>query len=222
MQLQYQVNKMIIVPTILEKDFSLAEIKINLVKVKTRWIQIDVIDGFFSSGKSFELELLTKIDKEIQNNLLDIHLMVKEPIKWIEKCNFVGASRIIGQVEMMDDKQTFIKEIKNMGLEAGLAFEVETKVEEIPEETDLILLMGRKAGFEVANFEEKVYKKIEKLVEFRKKEKMDFEIGVDGGVSEKIIEKIKKIGVEIAYCGGAIFSGNVNDNWKKLNYVSSN
>ena len=213
---------MIVIPTILEKDFSLAEIKIRLIKDRSRWIQIDVIDGFFSDGKSFELELLNKIEKEIQNNLLDIHLMVKEPIKWIEKCNFVGASRIIGQVEMMNDRQKFVENIKDMGLETGLAFDVETEIEDIPKETDLVLLMGRKSGFKSVEFEEKVYKKIEKLVELRENKKMDFKIGVDGGIDEEIIKKLKIIGADIAYCGGAVFSGNVSNNWDKLNYVSSN
>lgn len=211
---------MIVIPTILEKDFSLAEAKIRVIKDKSKWIQIDVIDGYFSEGKSFELELLNKIETEIQNNLLDIHLMVKEPIKWIEKCNFVGANRIIGQVEMMSDRQKFIEEVKNTGLEAGLAIDTETEIEEIPKETDLVLLMGRKSGFKMTEFEEKVYKKIEKLVELRKNEEMNFEIGVDGGINEEIIKKIKKIGASIAYCGGAIFNDNVNGSWEKLNYAS--
>ena len=213
---------MIVIPTILEKDFALAEVKIRLIKDRSRWIQIDVIDGNFTDGKSFELELLNKMEKEIQNNLLDIHLMVKEPIKWIEKCNFVGASRIIGQVEKMSDSLKFVEEIKNMGLEAGLAFDVETEIGNIAKETDLVLLMGRKSGFEVAEFEEKIYKKIEKLVKLKNDKKMDFKIGVDGGINQKNIKKLKDIGVEISYCGGAIFNGNVNDNFDKLNYVSNN
>lgn len=211
-----------IIPTIIEKDFSIAEAKIKLIKDKTRWIQIDVLDGYFSEGKSFELELLNKIQKEIQNNLLEIHLMVKEPIKWIEKCNFVGASRIIGQVEMMSDREKFVEEIKDMGLEAGLAFDVETEISEIPLETDLILLMGRKAGFETLNFEEKILKKIEFLVNLRKNNDMNFEIGVDGGVNLETIKKIKNTGIEIAYCGKAIFNGKVEENLEKLNYVGEN
>ncbi|MFA6463318.1 MAG: hypothetical protein WCT51_04755, partial [Candidatus Shapirobacteria bacterium] len=210
-----------IIPTILEKDFSIAETKIKLIKDKTRWIQIDVIDGFFTEGKSFELELVNKIQKEIQNNLLEIHLMVKEPIKWIEKCNFVGASRIIGQVEKMSNREKFVEEIKDMGLEAGLAFDVETEVGEIPFETDLILLMGRKAGFKVVEFDEKILKKIEALVNLRKEKEMNFEIGIDGGVDFETIKKIKNIGVEIAYCGGAIFNGMVDDNFEKLKYVGN-
>ena len=211
-----------IIPTILEKDFSLAEIKIKLIKDKSRWIQIDVIDGFFTEGKSFELELVNKIQKEIQNNLLEIHLMVKEPVKWIEKCNFVGASRIVGQVEMMTDREKFVEEIKNMGLESGLAFDVDTEIGEIPMETDLILLMGRKSGFESVEFDEKIYKKIETLVEIRRGKEMDFKIGIDGGINLEIVKKTKDSGVEIAYCGGAIFNGMVDDNFEKLKYAGNN
>jgi ribulose-phosphate 3-epimerase len=211
-----------IIPTILEKEISSAEIKIRLIKDKTRWLQIDVIDGFFSEGKSFELELLNKMQKELQNNLLEIHLMVKEPIKWIEKCNFVGACRIVGQVEKMSDKKEFVEKVKNMGLEVGLAFDVKTDVKEIPLETDLILLMGRKSGFKTAKFEKEIYNKIEDLVKLREKDNLDFKIGVDGGIDLKIIKKIKNAGAEIAYCGGAIFNGNVDDNFEKLNYVNNN
>lgn len=222
MRLQFRKNKMQIIPTILEKDFYLAETKIKLIKDKSRWLQIDVIDGFFLEGKTFELELLNKIETEIQDNLLEVHLMVREPIKWIEKCNFVGATRIIGQVEMMDDSEKFVSKIKDLGLETGLAFDVDTEVKEIPKETDLVLLMGRKSGFGTIEFEDKIYKKIETLVNFRKIKNMDFKIGIDGGVNLKNIKKIKDVGVDIAYCGGAIFNGNVNDNFEKLIYVSAN
>lgn len=203
-----------IIPAILEKEFSLVETKIKLIKDLTRWIQVDVIDGFFTEGKSFELELLNKLN--IENNLLEIHLMVKEPIKWIEKCNFVGATRIIGQVEMMENKKEFVEQIKNDGLEAGLAFDVDTPVGEIPEETDLVLLMGRKAGFGHLEFDEKILEKIKKLDEFRRENNLDFKIGVDGGINLENIEKIKEAGADIAYCTGAIFNGDVNGNLEKL------
>ena len=108
------------------------------------------------------------------------------------------------------------------GPEAGLAFDVETEIEKIPEETDLVLVMGRKSGFKTAEFEEKTYEKIKKLVEFRQEKGLSFEIGVDGGIDEKIIGKIKEAGAEIAYCGGAIFNGMVSDNLEKLKYVSEN
>lgn len=206
-----------IAPTIFEKEFAIASEKIKLIKDLSRWIQVDVTDGFFTQGKTFELELLNKLENETRNNLLDMHLMVKEPIKWIEKCNFVGASRIIGHVEMMNDRQEFIDKLKDMGLEAGLAFDTDSEIKDIPTETDLVLLMGRKSGFQPADFEEETYERINKLVKLREENGLDFEIGIDGGINKEIIEKLKTLGVSIAYCGGAIFNGNVKDNWEELN-----
>lgn len=213
---------MIIVPTILEQQFELAQIKIRLIKDKTRWIQVDVIDGVFLKEKTFETELLKKLEKELENNLLEAHLMVKEPIKWVEKCNFVGITRVIGQVEMMSSREEFVEKVKDVGMEVGLAIDIDTEIGEIPKETDLVLLMGRKAGFGSIKIDKNIYKKIKELIKIKEKEDLDFEIGVDGGITLEEIDKIKNTGINIAYCGGAIFNGMVDDNWEKLNYASKN
>jgi len=213
---------MIIVPTILEQQFELAQIKIRLIKDKTRWIQVDVIDGVFLKEKTFETELLKKLEKELENNLLEAHLMVKEPIKWVEKCNFVGITRVIGQVEMMSSREEFVEKVKDIGMEVGLAIDIDTEIGEIPKETDLVLLMGRKAGFGIKKIDKNIYKKIKELIKIKEKEDLDFEIGVDGGITLEEIDKIKNTGINIAYCGGAIFNGMVDDNWEKLNYASKN
>ena len=170
-----------VIPTILEKSFDEAKDRILRLKDQVRWIQIDVIDGYFSFGKTFELELLTKVEGS-ENILWETHLMVKEPINWIKKSMFINCSRIIGQVEMMSNRDEFIKKVKDNNVEAGLAFDIDTEVtDDIPEETDVILLLSRKSGFESQPFEEKVYEKIEKLVEIRKNNQLNFRIGIDGG-----------------------------------------
>jgi ribulose-phosphate 3-epimerase len=211
-----------IIPTILEKEFCKAELKLKSVIGLTRWIQIDVIDEKFSEGKTFELELINNVLKETENVLWEIHLMVKEPKNWIKKCNFINASRIVGQVEMMTDRDEFINEVKKLGIEAGLAFDVDTEIGEIPEETDLILLLSRKAGFKHDNFNENIFKKIEKLKIIRDQKKLEFKIGIDGGINEINIKKLNQAGVDISYCGKAIFNGKVDDNLEKLKYVIKN
>ena len=187
-----------IIPTVLEKSFFEAEKRIISVKGKSKWIQIDVIDGTFLPERSFELELVGRTEGG-EDILWDIHLMVKEPIKWLEKCVFIGAARVIGQVEMMSDREEFIKQCKDAGMEAGLAFDIETKVDNIPEETDVILLMGRKAGFGWMEMNEGIYKKIKITKEMRKDS--DFLIGVDGGVTAENVNKLEEAGVDIVYSG---------------------
>jgi len=210
-----------IIPTILEKNFFEAEKKILRVKDLIKRIQIDVIDGVFGFGKTFELELINKI-KNVDNVLWETHLMVKEPIKWIEKSININSNRIIGQVELMSNREEFVAKVKDNGLEAGLAFDIETEIGNIPEETDVVLLLGRKAGFGSLPMEDKIYEKIQQLVRIRKENSLNFLIGVDGGVNKDNIKKLGDMGVEIAYCGGAVFDGKVEDNLKKLNYVGKN
>ena len=167
-----------------------------MIAQTSRWIQIDVIDGEFVEGKSFELELL----KNIENKLWDIHLMVKEPIKWVEKCMHIGTSRVIGQVEKMSDRGAFVNKLKNEGVEAGLGIDIESEIGEIPEETDIILLMGRKTGFGNFELDQRIWGKIEKA------KKMKQKVAVDGGVNVENIDKIKNYGVDIVYCGKDYFN----------------
>jgi len=193
-----------IIPTVLEKEWVVAEKRIDLLKGTTTWVQIDVIDGIFSEGKSFELELLSRY--ETGDNLLwDIHLMVKEPINWIEKCVFAGASRIIGQVEMMSDRNDFVKKVRDNGLEAGLAFKIGTEVTEIPEENEIILLMGRKTGFGSFEMENGIIDKV------RLAKKYGMRVGVDGGVNQENMDKIRTAGADVVYSGSNYFDlKNVN------------
>ncbi|HRS22896.1 MAG TPA: hypothetical protein P5299_01520 [Candidatus Woesebacteria bacterium] len=181
-----------IIPTVLEKEFNAAEKTIRQVMTFSPWIQIDVIDGIYTQGKTFELELLNKAEFP-ETILWDIHLMVKEPENWLEKCFFVGAARITGQVEMMTDRYRFINKIKSMNIEAGLAFDQNTPATNIPPETNLVLLMGRKAGFIKNKFDPQVLKKINH----------QFITAIDGGVSSRNIKTIEEAGVDIVYSGRA-------------------
>jgi len=183
-----------IIPTILEKDIILAEDRFAKIKKISPWVQIDVVDNIFTPGKSFELELISKFD-QINSTLWDIHLMVKEPINWLNKCLHVDASRVCGQVEMMSDRENFVTQAKNLGLEAGLAFDIDTPVDNIPSECDLILLMARKAGFGTYPLNEKAFQKITEAKKFGKK------VAIDGGVNRYNFSQIKQSGVDIIYLG---------------------
>ncbi|HBP51557.1 MAG: Ribulose-phosphate 3-epimerase [Candidatus Shapirobacteria bacterium GW2011_GWE1_38_10] len=183
-----------IIPTILEKDLTLAENRFSQVKNLSSWVQIDVTDNVFVPGKSIELELFSKFG-QTYSTLFDIHLMVKEPINWIKKCLFIDASRIYGQVEMMSDRELFVTEAKNSGLEVGLAFNIDTPIDNIPSECDLILLMGRPAGFGNYPLDERIYQRIVEAKKFGKK------IALDGGVTPDNFQKLKDSGLDIIYLG---------------------
>lgn len=187
-----------IIPTILEKDLTRAETRFSQIKNLSSWIQIDVTDNVFVPGRTLELELISKFGQSY-STLWDIHLMVKDPINWIKKCLFIDASRIYGQVEMMSDREEFITKAKDAGLEAGLAFNINTPIDNIPSECDLILLMGRPAGFGDYPLDEKIYQKIIDAKKFGKK------VALDGGVSLDNFSKLKESGLDIIYSGHNYF-----------------
>lgn len=200
----------------MEKEFEPFRDRMDALGDLVKWVQVDVVDGVFASGKSFELEQIKKYEDGFVR-LWDVHLLVKEPINWVEKSDFSGASRITGQVEMMGDGEEFIKKIHERGIEAGLAFDIETEIEEIPEETEVVLLMGRKAGFVPIDLDERIWGRIEKLKEIKNDGRHKFVIGVDGGINRDNILELKAAGVEIAYCTGAVFNGKVEENIRALN-----
>lgn len=177
-------------------DFREAEKRIAQIKDSSAWIQVDVTDGVLVKPPTFFLELLNKTDLILENNLFDIHLMVKQPLNWIKKCLFVQASRIIGQVEMMSDREAFITEAKNNGLEVGLAFDTDTPLDSnIPKETDLILLMGRHFGFEARPLDDKIFDRIKFFKD------QNLKVALDGGVTPDNFQKIKDTGIDIIYSG---------------------
>ena len=96
---------------------------------------------------------------------------------------------------MMSDRENFVTQAKNLGLEAGLAFDIDTPVDNIPSECDLILLMARKAGFGTYPLNEKAFQKITEAKKFGKK------VAIDGGVNRYNFSQIKQSGVDIIYLG---------------------
>lgn len=198
-----------IIPTTgLKQDYREAEAWVKKLKDASKWIQVDVCDGRFKPGKTFELELLKKFDFNTDNLLWDIHLMVNEPVNWINKCTDAGATRIIGQVEMMTDRNEFLEKVKDGVPEAGLAFDVDTEIDKISGDWDLILLMGRQAGFGYYPFEKKVLDKIKKVKD------LGYLVGIDGGVDLDNVGELEKAGADIVYSG-------VNY-WKILDAIKDN
>jgi ribulose-phosphate 3-epimerase len=192
-----------IVPTILTRDPIDLEKKIQSLSGLVNRVQIDVIDGLFLPEKSISLEDLKPIETFLK---LDIHLMVKEPIVWIDRCIDVLADRIIGQVEMMENQEEFIaKAAETAGLGIGLGLDIETPVSAIGKDTltklDLVLVMTRKSGFGEFPFKEKVLGKVRELRD------LGFigEICIDGGINNGNIKKCYEAGATSFAVGGAIW-----------------
>lgn len=214
-----------IIPAILTSDIEevrekMQDVELAIPPIGTNLpkVQVDIVDGVFADNKTVTLEALAEVDNCTD---LDIHLMVKEPVGWIEKCIEAYSNRIIGQIEMMENQTEFVNKVIEANVLAGLAIDLGTPVSDIDEtvfpELDVVLVMAVKAGFQHQQFEEYALDKVRELDEKRKAENLSFKICVDGGVEVSNIKKIAQAGADEAVAGSSLFDGDLEDNLKRFN-----
>lgn len=196
-----------IVPTILTDDKKDLEKKLEFLAGKTDRVSIDIIDGKFVSKKTFPLDWL---DGHLRKNIvLEYHLMVNNPFSWVQDCDSHEGQRVIGQIESMGDQLDFIDRVESEGMEPGLAIDLYSSVEELNHEavfrSSIVLAMSIEAGWKEQEFRDESLVKIDQLARLKESLGANFQIGIDGGVNVENIETLKKIGVDVAHCGHAIW-----------------
>lgn len=202
-----------IVPSILTNDIREAEDKLRLAEGVVERVQIDVVDGIFANNKTVDPSFFEGIETDLK---LDFHLMVKEPIHWVERVARAGADRVIGQIEMMSDQVAFVGKVQETGILIGLAVDIETPVLELDPtiltNLDVVLLMSVPAGFGGQKFAPRVLDKIRKLDEIRVRDDTPFTICVDGGETESTIDETHFEGADEVVVGSRIFKGDLAEN----------
>jgi len=187
-----------IIPGILEKEWSEIEKKIQLVESFAQIIHIDLLDGKFAPNTTWtDAGPFAKFTKE---RTYEVHLMVENPITYLDAWANAGFKRFIGQIEKMPDISSFVAKAQNLG-EVGLAVDTQTQIEKIfpyIEDLDFAFVMTVKAGFSRQSFLPEMLEKVKKL-----REKAEFlPIEIDGGINDQNIIEAKKV-AETA--GGIIF-----------------
>jgi len=209
-----------IVPAILTSDPNEAKALINSIEGKVERVQIDIIDGIFAQNKTIDPVAIEDIDTILK---IDYHLMVKEPVNWVERCVRGQADRIIGQIEIMESQTEFVGKVQEVGAYVGLALDIDTPVTSVEPEIltnlDVILVMSVKAGFGGQQFEGRVIEKIKELKKVRAKDQTPFKIIVDGGVSLENIAMDYFKDVDEVAIGRRIFEGDFRENLQKFQKV---
>lgn len=202
-----------IIPSILTKDPDEAVEMIKRCDGVVQRVQIDVVDGIFANNVTVKPWELKNLNVFLG---LDFHLMVNEPIDWVERCLGVGADRIIGQIEMMSSQIDFVKKVEEKNLRLGLAIDLDTSVSKIDEslfeKLDVILVMSVKAGFGNQKFEIRALDKIKELNAIRVKNKTPFRICIDGGETEDVIDDSVFDGADEIVVGRRLFKGDIKEN----------
>lgn len=167
----------------------------------TNYIHIDVMDGKFVEDTQINtIEKITTL-ANTSDKQLDIHLMVENPLEYIQKLDNKNIKYIIFHLEIQENIEMLIQEIKAKGYLPGIAINPETNIEKlIPylNQIDLILIMSVKPGRGGQKFIPTTVDKIAKLKKILQENKLNILIEVDGGINDQTIKDVKNIDIAVA------------------------
>jgi ribulose-phosphate 3-epimerase len=200
-------------PSILTADLSNIEKQIRLLEEGgSDFIHLDVMDGHFVPNITFG-PMMVKTIKRLTKIPLDVHLMISNPDKYIEKFIEAGADYLTIHQEATIHLDRSINFIKNLGVKAGVSLNPSTPVDlldDVLRIVDMVLIMSVNPGFGGQKFIENSLKKISRLKEKIEKVKPDTLIEVDGGININNVSFIVNHGANVLVIGNSIFeSGNV-------------
>ena len=200
----------IISPSILSADFANLERDIGRVTdAGAKWVHIDVMDGHFVPNITIGAPVVKSLRK-ITNAMLDVHLMISEPQKYVKDFIAAGSDIITFHLEAQKDLTLdIIKEIKSADIMAGLSIKPKTPVDEIKKfipYLDLVLIMTVEPGFGGQRFMHDCVQKIADVKEYaRILKKENLYIQVDGGINDKTANICKSLGANSLVAGSYIF-----------------
>ena len=218
------MKKIQISPSILSADFSQLgnEIK-RLIDAGADMVHVDVMDGHFVPNLTIGPPVIKALKKN-SSIPFDVHLMISPVHQYIEAFANAGADIITIHPEATEDLQNSINKIKELKKKVGISLNPETKIDVVKKflnQIDLILIMSVNPGFGGQKFMPEVLKKIKDLVDIRKKEGINFDIEIDGGINFENSKKAIEAGANILVSGTTIFKSNDGNIKKNIDLLRS-
>ncbi|NQU73115.1 MAG: ribulose-phosphate 3-epimerase [Candidatus Omnitrophica bacterium] len=208
-------KKILVASSLLSADFANLERDIKKVQAAgVDWLHIDVMDGHFVPNITIG-PVVVKSIKKVSDLPLDVHLMIKDPQKYIDPFVEAGSDIITFHIETVKDPEGIIRLIKNSGKKVGVSIKPKTKVASIQpilDKVDLVLIMSVEPGFGGQGFIESAVPKIQELRKI-----YTGNISVDGGINDKNAGMVIQAGANVLVAGNYVFSSkDVNDAIRRL------
>lgn len=206
-------------PSILAADFKVLGREMKKTEENgAAYIHFDVMDGMFVPSISFGMPVLASIH-DATKQFMDAHLMVQEPIRYVEAFQKAGADSVTVHLEACEDVKTTLDKIHACGMKAGLAVNPETDVKELVpylEDVKMILIMSVHPGFGGQKFIPESLDKIRAVRTMLNEKNLDTDIQVDGGIYMENVREVLDAGANVIVAGSAVFKGDAGENTAKF------
>lgn len=207
----------ILSPSILSADFKVLGEQMKATEENgATYLHFDVMDGMFVPSISFGMPVLKSIH-DATGQVMDAHLMVQEPIRYVEAFKEAGAHIVTVHLEACEDVGATLGKIHDCGMKAGLSICPETPVSAVEPflpQIEMLLIMSVHPGFGGQKF---IPESLDKIREARKRIQeggYNIDIQVDGGIYLTNVREVLDAGANIIVAGSAVFKGDPGENTK--------
>ena len=211
--------KNILSPSLLAADFKKLEQEIKKTEENgAEYLHFDVMDGIFVPSISFGMPVLKSI-RTCTEQLMDVHLMITEPIRYLKEFKEAGADLVTVHLEACEDVEKTLDAIHECGMKAGLSIKPGTPAEALEpylEKLELVLIMSVEPGFGGQKFIPESLDKISAVRKILDAAGSNADLEVDGGIYQNNVGEVLEAGANVIVSGSGVFRGDAAQNTREF------